>query len=153
MVIGWYFFTKVVKLTGLFRRYPKDIFYLPVSIAFGLYHGFIKLNALYTWNEVSTITPGRLSQKLTRRQTNWGSRPDGDVDNQERMAPVPYKAEVMNNPLRSSKTIVRYNDEVPEKNMEEKRPIHTHQLSTFSEKTPAFNDDEWTVIPQPVCVH
>ena len=52
MVVSWYLFTKVVKLTGLFRRYPKDIFYLPVSIIFGLYHGLIKLNALYTWNEV-----------------------------------------------------------------------------------------------------
>ncbi len=57
LVISWYLFTKIVKLAGLFRRYPKDIFYLPVSIIFGLYHGLIKLKALYTWNEVRCSSP------------------------------------------------------------------------------------------------
>lgn len=139
MLIVWYLFTKVAKLTGLFRRYPKDIFYLPVSIAFGLYHGFIKLNALYTWNEVSTATVNQLSRKLTHVQTNWGSRPDGDVDNQERMSPVAFKAEVMNNPVRTTKTLIRYTDEATDKDMAEKKPLRTHTSSTCSEKTPAYD--------------
>jgi hypothetical protein len=41
-------FTKVIKLVGLFRRNPGDIMFLPVSIAFGYFHGFIKLYALFT---------------------------------------------------------------------------------------------------------
>jgi hypothetical protein len=41
-------FTKVVKLVGLFVRYPSDFLFLPVSIVFGYFHGFIKLYALFT---------------------------------------------------------------------------------------------------------
>jgi hypothetical protein len=52
LVITWYMFTKIVKLTGLFRRHPADIFFLPVSMIFGFFHGFIKMKALWTWNEV-----------------------------------------------------------------------------------------------------
>jgi hypothetical protein len=46
-------FTKVVKLVGLFRKNPKDIVFLPVSILFGYFHGLIKLWALFTLKEVS----------------------------------------------------------------------------------------------------
>lgn len=56
LVIAWYLFTKVVKLTGLLRRHPADIMFLPVSIAFGFFHGFIKMKALWTWNEVSLLS-------------------------------------------------------------------------------------------------
>jgi len=49
-------FTKVIKLTGLFRRNPSDIVFLPVSIIFGYLHGFIKLYALFTLKMVG-ITP------------------------------------------------------------------------------------------------
>lgn len=45
-------FTKVVKLIGLFRRNPSDIIFLPLSIAFGYFHGLIKLYALFTLNMV-----------------------------------------------------------------------------------------------------
>lgn len=45
-------FTKIVKLWGLFRRNPSDILYLPLSIAFGYFHGLIKLYALFTLNMV-----------------------------------------------------------------------------------------------------
>lgn len=45
-------FTKVVKLMGLFRRNPADFCYLPLSIAFGYFHGLIKLYALITLNMV-----------------------------------------------------------------------------------------------------
>jgi len=46
-------FTKVVKLVGLFVRNPSDIMFLPVSIVFGYFHGFIKLYALFTLKMVS----------------------------------------------------------------------------------------------------
>ena len=48
-------------------------------------------------------------------QTNWGSRPDGDVDNQERTSSVAFRAEVMRNPVKSTKTLIRYAGEVCEK--------------------------------------
>lgn len=47
-VIFMFGYTKVIKLVGLFRRNPRDIVYLPVSIIFGYLHGFIKLYALFT---------------------------------------------------------------------------------------------------------
>jgi hypothetical protein len=40
--------SKVVKLIGLFRREPWDVVFLPVSILFGYFHGWIKLYALVT---------------------------------------------------------------------------------------------------------
>lgn len=40
-------FSKVVKLIGLFRKNPRDISYLPVSIIVGYFHGFI-MYALFT---------------------------------------------------------------------------------------------------------
>jgi hypothetical protein len=52
----WMFcFTKVVKLVGLFRRNPGDIMFLPVSIIFGWFHGWIKLYALFTLKMASTF--------------------------------------------------------------------------------------------------
>lgn len=45
--------SKVVKLIGLFIREPKDIGFLPVSILFGYFHGWIKLYALLTLRMVS----------------------------------------------------------------------------------------------------
>lgn len=54
-LVVWYLLTKVVKRIGLFRRNPRDIVYLPVSIFFGFAHGIIKLIALFTWNVVSAI--------------------------------------------------------------------------------------------------
>ncbi|KFY40063.1 hypothetical protein V494_03674 [Pseudogymnoascus sp. VKM F-4513 (FW-928)] len=48
---GWvvmsllYLFTKTIKLKSLFIAYPKDLVFLPVSILFGLFHGFIKMKA------------------------------------------------------------------------------------------------------------
>jgi len=46
-------FTKVVKLVGLFRKNPRDIVFLPVSIVFGYFHGLIKLWALFTLKKVN----------------------------------------------------------------------------------------------------
>ncbi|KXX76727.1 Hyaluronan synthase 2 [Madurella mycetomatis] len=61
-------FTKV-KLTGLFRKRWTDIRFLPASILFGYFHGFIKLYALFTLS-----------------QTSWGSRADDDHNNNLRTA-------------------------------------------------------------------
>ncbi|KAF3920693.1 hypothetical protein ABW21_db0209047 [Orbilia brochopaga] len=67
----WMLCTKVVKLLPHFWRYPEDLCYLPISILFGYFHGFIKYYALFTLNE-----------------TAWGSR-DG-VDDSEDMEPEPF---------------------------------------------------------------
>ncbi|KAI2604616.1 glycosyltransferase family 2 protein [Hypoxylon sp. NC1633] len=74
-------FTKVIKLVGLFRRNPSDIVFLPVSILFGYFHGLIKLYALLTLN-----------------MTSWGSRPDGDANDDERMSPRPRRSDSIATP-------------------------------------------------------
>ncbi|KAF4592055.1 hypothetical protein GQ602_002354 [Ophiocordyceps camponoti-floridani] len=87
-------FTKTVKLVGLWRRHPVDIIFLPVSIAFGYFHGLIKLYALLTLN-----------------MTSWGSRADGDADNDKRLVNLLPRADVLQNP--DGTALVRYNDECP----------------------------------------
>ncbi len=52
---------------------------------------------------------------LTRSQTAWGNRPDGDVDNTDRMVAVARPAEVMTTPARDSKALIRFTDEICEK--------------------------------------
>lgn len=44
-------------------------------------------------------------------QTSWGSRPDGDTDDNERMTPQVLPAEVMRTPTPAKKRLVRYSDE------------------------------------------
>ncbi|PQK10525.1 hypothetical protein BB8028_0002g08460 [Beauveria bassiana] len=84
-------FTKVVKLMGLFRRNPADIAYLPLSIIFGYFHGLIKLYALITLN-----------------MTSWGSRADGDTNDEQRLAPAPRPAVVLTTPPGTA-SLVRFN--------------------------------------------
>lgn len=96
LVVLWYLSTKVVKRIGLIRRDPWDVVFIPVSIAFGFVHGFIKIYALLTWNV-----------------TSWGSRPDGDDNDNERMIPQVVPAEVMTNPSPDKKGLVRYVGEKP----------------------------------------
>ncbi|GAB1319524.1 Type 2 glycosyltransferase [Madurella fahalii] len=74
-------FAKVVKLVGLFRKNPRDIVFLPVSIIFGYFHGLIKLYALFTL-----------------KQTSWGSRAGGDEHNQFRLQEKPAPHETMTTP-------------------------------------------------------
>lgn len=45
---AWIFLTKTVKLWGHFWRYPRDLKFLPASIAFGYFHGAIKIFTLLT---------------------------------------------------------------------------------------------------------
>ncbi|TQV96236.1 hypothetical protein V2A60_003332 [Cordyceps javanica] len=83
-------FTKVVKLMGLFRRNPADVCYLPLSILFGYFHGLIKLYALVTLN-----------------MTSWGSRADGDTNDEQRLAPAPRQSVVLKTPP-GSDSLIRY---------------------------------------------
>jgi len=110
VVTCWYLFTKIVKRIGLLRRNPYDLVFIPVSIIFGLAHGLIKLNALWTWNV-----------------TCWGNRPDGDVNDNERMSPTVMPSEVMVNPAVDSKILIRYTDEVMEES-DEKDEIQTSTI-------------------------
>lgn len=52
-LVVWMLMSKCVKLIGHFCRYPTDIVLLPVSVAFGYMHGFIKLYAMLTLHVVS----------------------------------------------------------------------------------------------------
>ena len=52
---AWTFvFSKTVKLWGHFFRYPADVVFIPVYIAFGYFHGCIKFWGLLTLNAVSS---------------------------------------------------------------------------------------------------
>lgn len=47
-------FTKISKVSGHYLRYPADVCYVPLQIAFGIFHTFcIKIPAFCTMNEVS----------------------------------------------------------------------------------------------------
>ena len=50
---AWMFVSKFIKLLGHYIRYPIDFLFLPLSILFGYFHGFIKLYAMITLNVVS----------------------------------------------------------------------------------------------------
>ncbi|EMC98785.1 glycosyltransferase family 2 protein [Baudoinia panamericana UAMH 10762] len=65
-------FSKTVKIWGLFIRYPITTLFYPLYVAFGYYHGAIKLWGLVTLSE-----------------TTWGSRDGADADNRMRMIPLP----------------------------------------------------------------
>ncbi|KOS19143.1 Hyaluronan synthase 2 [Escovopsis weberi] len=85
-------FTKFVKLKGLLMRNPSDIFFVPISIIFGYFHGLIKLYALFTLN----------------MQTSWGSRADGDTNDASRLSPAPQPAVVLLTPP-GTDSLVQYN--------------------------------------------
>jgi hypothetical protein len=59
----WMLITKYVKLHGLFIREPADLVFLPVSILFGYFHGFIKLYALGTLRMVSHVLTFHLGHR------------------------------------------------------------------------------------------
>ncbi|EJT69092.1 hypothetical protein GGTG_13360 [Gaeumannomyces tritici R3-111a-1] len=80
-MLVFFAFTKVVKLVGLFRKNPADIVFLPLSIVFGYLHGFIKLYALFTLN-----------------MTMWGSRKDGDDNDNLRLTLYSQRSAILNNP-------------------------------------------------------
>ena len=65
-IIFMFGFTKVVKLVGLFRKNPRDLIYLPVSILFGYFHGLIKLYALFTLKHVSHSEKNRRTWAINK---------------------------------------------------------------------------------------
>ncbi|EJT69988.1 hypothetical protein GGTG_12165 [Gaeumannomyces tritici R3-111a-1] len=69
-MLVFFAFTKVVKLMGLFKRNPKDLMFLPLSIVFGYFHGLIKLYALFTLNVVRFLVLAHLGAAVPRQQTN-----------------------------------------------------------------------------------
>lgn len=87
-------FTKVVKLMGLFRRHPVDVVFLPVSIIFGYFHGLIKVYALFTL-----------------RMTSWGSRADGDANDNLRLTPRPKRSASMTTPPGYHPNLIRFTGE------------------------------------------
>ena len=52
----WLAFAKTVKLWGHFYRYPSDLKYIPLAIAYGYFHGLIKLAALLSIQTVSSVS-------------------------------------------------------------------------------------------------
>lgn len=51
----FWIFTKVSKVSGHYLRYPADLCYVPLQVAFGIFHTFyIKIPAFCTMNEVSS---------------------------------------------------------------------------------------------------
>lgn len=106
-------FTKTIKLVGLFRRYPSDIKFLPVSIAFGWFHGLIKLYALSTLKMVRLLTEQnntRSGRLLTRFQTSWGSRADGDTNDDIRLTRRPKRSSSLTTPSKGQ-DLIRYRHE------------------------------------------
>ena len=77
----WTFvFSKTVKLWGHFFRYPADIVFIPVYIAFGYFHGCIKFWGLLTLNAVSS----KVSEYFAT-STNLSFRLHGEAE----MVPIP----------------------------------------------------------------
>ena len=47
--------TKLIKPFPLFWQHPADILFFPATVLFGYFHGFIKLWALFTMDDVSHV--------------------------------------------------------------------------------------------------
>lgn len=92
-VIFVFGFTKTIKLMGLFRRNPSDVMFLPATILFGWFHGLIKLYAL-----------------STLKMTSWGSRADGDANDDVRLTPRPKRATSLTTPP-NGHDLIRYRHE------------------------------------------
>ena len=71
LLFVWMLTSKFIKLLGHYIRYPADFLLLPVSIAFGYLHGFIKVKAM-----------------VSLTSTTWGSREGADTNDAYRMVRV-----------------------------------------------------------------
>ncbi|KAK3063944.1 hypothetical protein LTS18_011477 [Coniosporium uncinatum] len=81
-LVWQYFVSRLIKYAGHFVRYPEDMVYIPAILFFGQLHCLIKLKALWTLNE-----------------TAWGSREGADVDDSDRMIPLPSPSAPEKTPL------------------------------------------------------
>ncbi|POS84023.1 hypothetical protein EPUL_003773 [Erysiphe pulchra] len=121
--------TKIIKLVGLFSREPLDIIFLPVSILFGYFHGFIKVYAL-----------------LTLRMTSWGSRPDGETNDNERMTPRACRSESINLPKGDYPDLIRYKKytnflpNIINFSRNEKKDFLQPKISIITEKIPTSSE-------------
>ncbi|KJX96062.1 glycosyltransferase family 2 like protein [Zymoseptoria brevis] len=125
----WIFgFTKNVKLWGHYFRYPVDVGYIPVHIAFGYFHGLIKFWGLVTLSE-----------------TTWGSRDGADSSelNRIRMMPLPpYGSTTPDG--RKSETFdymqeMPLIDQLPAYDTHDRHPPLSSMTSTITTTTP-FHD-------------
>lgn len=74
-LLCWTFiFSKTVKLWGHFFRYPVDVLFVPVYIAFGYFHGLIKLWGLFTLSEVYQPLLSPTISMLTARPDYLGQQ-------------------------------------------------------------------------------
>lgn len=116
-------FSKVIKLVGLFMREPADLIFLPVSIIFGYFHGFIKLYA-----------------GLTLRMTSWGSRADGDANDSHRMSPRARRSESITLPPGNQPGLIRYNDDVV---LATEKLINTESSEDTESDSGSISDDHY----------
>lgn len=68
-LLVWMFISKFSKNLGHYIRYPSDVALLPVSIAFGWFHGLIKFYAMVTLDVVSVSLHGALFHNLVLSST------------------------------------------------------------------------------------
>ncbi|KHN94249.1 Glycosyl transferase, family 2 [Metarhizium album ARSEF 1941] len=114
-------FTKTVKLLGLFRRNPGDIVFWPVSVFFGYVHSLIKLYALFTLSA-----------------TTWGSRSDGDANNESRLQEKPRPSEYLQTPVEPvylGSSECRRKGQRPQNGNRDNRSSETHGRALCNAKT------------------
>ncbi len=130
--LAFMFWTKVIKLVGLFVRDPTDILFLPLSILFGYFHGFIKMWAAVTLRMVCHVV-FQFRPLSNVSQTSWGSRADGDTNDSQRMTPRARRSESITLPPGNHPCLVRYKDDksyVPSTEKPSPAPsIHTEYQS------------------------
>jgi hypothetical protein len=73
LLVALVLFAKIFKTIDHYRRNCGDLLLLPVAIAFGYFHGLIKLYALCS---LSNVRPSALLQanNMLIVQVTWGSR-------------------------------------------------------------------------------
>ncbi len=137
---------KIIKLIGLFRREPMDIIFLPVSIVFGYFHGLIKIYALLTHRVVRQLAPLSLCIPANHLQTSWGSREDGDTNDNERMSPRGRRSESITLPPGNHPGLIRYNDKksFPDEKIfssDEKAAVSAIEIAVDSDSDSASDSD------------
>jgi hypothetical protein len=118
------FCIKNVKLIGLYRRNPIDVIYFPVSFLFGYFHSLIKVYALFTL-----------------KVTSWGSRADGDTNDNERMSPRARRSESITLPPGNHPCLIRYQDEKGAKIAVESNFTAPLDTTSTGSSTPSTEED------------
>lgn len=66
---AWIFFTKILKMIPHFRRYPQDMKFIPLLIAFSYFHGVLNLYALCTMHATHWGSQNLSNLQQARTQT------------------------------------------------------------------------------------